>query len=185
MDRWGIHKSKIRSANLKEYAGQDVRRLCNDFEDWGITLRAGGQYDHSLTRTMIKIILKSDDLPNPYNLKLSTLQLKVDDALGASVYMSPAERWEYMEEKELTFEDVCDVMATEYDVLLMNDEWPAAKLPTDTASVPAKFANLYHHIQTLQQNNSSQPNGKDKKKIVCFKCGGNHYASAKELQHET
>ena len=88
----------------------------------------------------------------------------MDEALGVSVYMSPAEKWEHIEKAELTFEDVCDVMATEYDVLVMNDEWPAAKLPTDSSSVPAKYANLQRHLHTLQQNDTSQENGKRKKK---------------------
>ena len=143
-------KGKIRNANLKSYIGQNVRLLCNDFEDWGATLLAGGQYDHSLTRTMIKIVLESKDLPAPYTLRLSNLQLKVDEALGVSIYMSPADKWEYMEKLDLTFEDICDAMATEYDILVMNDELPAAKLPTDPSSVPAKYANLYHHLHALQ-----------------------------------
>ena len=56
LDRWDILKSKIRNANLKTYIGQNVRLLCNDYEDWAATLRAGGQYDHFLTRTMIKTV---------------------------------------------------------------------------------------------------------------------------------
>ena len=56
LDRWDILKSKIRNANLKTYIEQNVRLLCNDYEDWAATLRAGGQYDHFLTRTMIKTV---------------------------------------------------------------------------------------------------------------------------------
>ena len=176
LDRWDILKNKFRSASLKGYTGQDVRRLCNDLEDWAITLRAGGQYDHSLTRTMIKTVLESDDLPSVYRFKLSQLQLEVDEALSSSIYMSPAERWVYMEEKELTFEDVCDQMETAYDSLVINDEWPAAKLKTDSASVPAKYANIHRHLQTLLQNDTSHSNGKKKKKVTCYNCGGDHYA---------
>ena len=176
LDRWDILKTKSRNASLKDYTGEDVRRLCNNLEDWAVTLRAGGQYDHSLTRTMIKIVLDSDGPPSVYRFKLSQLQLKVDDALSANIYMSPTHRWVFMEDKELTFKDVCDEMAAAYDSLVMNDEWPAAKLLTDSASVPAKYANLHRHIQKLLQNNTSHSNGKTKKKVTCYNCGGNHYA---------
>ena len=135
LDRWDIIKEKIKAASPKDYAGQNTHSLCDRYEDWGSTLPSGGQYDHSLTRIMIKNVLKSKDLPAPYTLKLSMLQNQVDDALAESTYMSPSERWDHMEEKELTVEDVCDVMGSAYDVLAINNEWPAAKLPSDSASI--------------------------------------------------
>ena len=156
-----------------DHAGQNVRLLCNQFEDWGGSLRAGGQYDHALTRTMIKNVLKSTDLPAPYTWKLSTLQNKLDEALAESTYMSPSERWDYMAKKELTFEDVCEVMASAYDVLAINNEWPAAKLPSDSAKIPSKFAHLSRHLFNLMQSESS-----DKKKVICYNCGEEgHYSN--------
>ena len=179
LDRWDIIKDKIKAASPKDYAGQNIRSLCDRYEDWGSTLRSGGQYDHSLTRIMIKNVLKSKDLPAPYTLKLSMLQNQVDDALAESTYMSPSERWDHMEEKELTFEDVCDVMGSAYDVLAINNEWPAAKLPSDSAAIPSNFANLSRHLLTLLQNKSPAGDKKKKKSdIICYKCGEKgHYAN--------
>ena len=179
LDRWDILNEKIKSSTPMQFEGQNVRELCDKFEDLASTLRAGGQYNHALTRTMIKNVLKSKDLPAPYTLQLSTLLLKVDEALSSSVYMSPSARWEHMEDEELTYEDVCEIMASGYDVLVVNGEWPAAKLPQDTTSVPSQFANLTHHIKTLMQN-SNNGNGKrkDSKDVTCYKCGQKgHYAN--------
>ena len=178
LDRWDVYKDKIKAATPMDYPGQNVRSLCNDYEDWGSILKRGGQYDHSLSRMMVKNVLKSTDLPAPYTLKLSTLQLKLDEGLSKSTYMSPSERWEYMNEKELSFEDVCDEMATAYDVLVVNNEWPAAQLPTDSSAVPSKFANLSRHLLTLLQNDGKPKGKKDMKEVTCFKCGEKgHYAN--------
>ena len=165
LDRWDTIKDKIKAATPMDFAGQNVRELCNHFEDWSSTLRAGGQFDHFLTRTMVKNVLKSKDLPAPFTLKLSNLQERIDVALSESTYMSPIDRWDHMADKELTFEDVCDIMASSYDVLVSNDEWPAAKLPSDSATVPSKYAHLSRHLLTLLQNDTSS-NEKRKKKDV-------------------
>ena len=148
----GYHQRQNQKLYL-DHAGQNVRLLCNQFQDWVSSLRAGVQYDHSLTRSMIKNVLKSTDLPAPYTWKLSTLKNKLDGALAESTYMSPSEKWDYMEQKELTFEDVCDVMAPAYDFLVINNEWPAAKLPSDSAKIPSKFAHLSRHLFTLCKMN--------------------------------
>ena len=178
LDRWDVCKDKIKAATPADYPGQNIRSLCNDFEDWGSILKRGGHYDHFLTRTMVKNVLESKDLPSPYSLKLSQLQNKIDEALSKSTYMSPSERWEYMEEKELSFEDICDEMATAYDVLFVNNEWPAAKLPADSTSVPSKFSNLSRHLLTLLQAEAKPKGKKDIKEVVCFKCGGKgHFAN--------
>ena len=180
MDRWDVLKDKLKKKSMRDYSGQNVRQLCEDMEDLAAQLKAGGQYDHQLTRTMVKIVLKSNDLPSTYALELSKLQDKIDEALGASIYMSPADRCDFMHSKELIFEEVCDFMATEYDILKMNDEWPAAKLPADGSSVPEQFTNLAHLVKTLMQNNTSQEDKGKKalKDIICYRCGKKgHFAN--------
>ena len=58
--------ARAMSATPQDYEGQNLRLLCNDFEDWASTLQAGGQYDQTLTRTIVKNVLKSKDLLAPY-----------------------------------------------------------------------------------------------------------------------
>ena len=178
LDRWDTIKDKMKAAPPMDFAGQNVRELCNHFEDWSSTLRAGGQFDDFLTRTMVKNILKSKDLPAPFTLKLSNLQERIDVALSESTYMSPIDRWDHMADKELTFEDVCDIMASSYDVFVSNNEWPAAKLPSDSATVPSKYAHLSRHLLTLLQNDTSSNEKRKKKDVTCYNCGEKgHFAN--------
>ena len=81
LDRWDIIKDKIKAASPIDYPGQNIRFLCQDYEDWAKTLQQGGQDDHALTRTMVKNVLKSKDLPPTYQYRLSHLQVQVDTAL--------------------------------------------------------------------------------------------------------
>ena len=143
LDRWDIIKDKIKSALPTDYPGQNVRSLCQDFGDWGKALQQGGQYDHSLTRVMVKNVLKSKDLPSTYQYQLSHLQVQVDTALSESTYMSYSKRWEYMEEKEVTFEDVCEVVVSAYDVFFitksgLQQRFPRImqQCPSDTPTYP-------------------------------------------------
>ena len=57
--------------------------------------------------------------------------------------MSPSEKQDFIEEKELTFEDVCKVIASTYYAFFVNNEWPAAKLPA--------FPNIISQVQHVEQ----------------------------------
>ena len=99
LDRFDVLRDKIKATTLAKYAGQNLRELTDDYVDWATNLAASGQYDHSLTRTMVRNILRSNDLPAQYSLKLSQIMLGLEEALKESGYMSPKERLTYMKKK--------------------------------------------------------------------------------------
>ena len=122
------------------------------------TLNAACQYDHGLIRVMIKNTLKASDLPPAFSLMLSQLLLRIDEALTSSIHLTYDERQKYMEERDLDFSFVCDTIAAAYDVLIANDEWVPAKLPSDKASVPASnYTYLAKHLRKHIQNKLNSP----------------------------
>ena len=80
-----------------------------------------------------------------------------------------------MEDEELTYEDVCDEMASAYDALVANSEWGPAKLPTDPLSVTPHFVNLDNRMKTVMQQTTLGERNKGTKDyprdVTCYRCG--------------
>lgn len=148
-NRWDLVKKRLEARKVTDYAGQNVEMLAHDFVEDGKELEIVNQYDHHLTKIMLKAFIQAGgDSSNPadpflleYRQPLVAISIRLEQALRKIAYEDDPDK--FMSNENLTFVDVCSEAERLYVYLKSDDRWlPALAVPDRTAP-PSKFgANL-------------------------------------------
>jgi hypothetical protein len=148
-NRWALVKKRLEARKVTDYAGQNVEMLAHDFVEDGKELEIVNQYDHNLTKIMLKAFIQAGgDSSNPadpflleYRQPLVTISMKLEQALRKIAYEKDPNT--YMANENLTFTDICAEAERLYIYLKNDNRWlPALAVPDATAPPPKYGANL-------------------------------------------
>jgi hypothetical protein len=135
---------------VMDYAGQTVEMLAHDFVEDGKELEIVNQYDHHLTKIMLKAFIQAGgDWSNPadpflleYLQPLVAISIWFEHALRKIAYYEEDPN-KFMSNENLTFVDVCSKAERLYVYLKSNDRGlPALTVPDHTVPSSKFGANL-------------------------------------------
>jgi hypothetical protein len=166
-------KKSIKDRKPKQYAGQNLSKLAEDFRDDAKKLTIARFYDHGLTLTMMKIFLEAGGdgcCAENFRYKIYPWIEQMEEAMLTIWFMEKDDQDAHMLKKELTYRQITDQVESSYINLLNKEEWMPAK-----NAAPSKFgANkattkmmTKAEIMALVQQ-SGYPKQQDKS---CFNCG--------------
>jgi Reverse transcriptase (RNA-dependent DNA polymerase) len=136
--RWEHLRNRIKQRIPQQYAGQDIRLLCDDFEKDAKELSVVAMYDHQLTRYMLESFLKSSgDDSFKHELRDKLIKLKI--CLDKSHFMERVERDKYMADNNMSYLDICDLGRRQYLDSKHNNSWLPGTNLSDSKAPPKSF----------------------------------------------
>jgi len=135
-------KIQIKSHKVSQYSGQDLTMLAEDFRDDAKVLLVAGFYDHSLTLDMLKIFLEAGgEGKSAENFRFALLGWveKAEQAILKIRFMEKANKDKHMEDKELTYQHICEKVEIYYHSYKGKKEWLPANNVPDSKAPPSKF----------------------------------------------
>ena len=183
------------------YAGQNVEMLAHDFLEDGKELEIVNQYDHNLTKFMLKAFIQAGgDSSNPadpflleYRQPLVATSMRLEQALRKIAYEKDPNS--YMSKENLTFVDICSEAERLYIYLKNDNRWLPALSVTDTTAPSSKFGANLAATTAPESSNASvlskitallsqlvpsngAPSAHNKPKGNCHACGSpDHWAN--------
>jgi hypothetical protein len=120
-------KKSIKDHNKpKQYPGQNLSNLAEDFRDDAKKLMITGFYDHGLMLTMLKIFLEAGGdgcCAKNFWYKIYQWIEQMEEAMLTIWFMDMDDQDAYMLKKELTYHQITDQVESCYLNLLNNKEW--------------------------------------------------------------
>jgi len=175
IDRFEKLKAAIRDRRPGQYPGENIEAMATHYKRDAQELIKGSQYDHNLTRTMIDGFIAAGGIGNEgFRFPLRVLKIQLETELLTIAYKDKEEARLHMEEKSLTFRDVCDLAEKSYYAQKNENKWPPSSAVRDGRALPAAVTNPQGNtlIQQSAPPKFEGGNGKDKTKGgVCHNCG--------------
>jgi hypothetical protein len=106
--RWEHLRNSIKSRIPQQYAAQDIRLLCDDFEKHAKELAIVSRYDHELTQFMLESFLKSS-CDDSFKHELCNKLVSLKECIDQSHFMERTECDQFMVDKRMTYLDICDL----------------------------------------------------------------------------
>ena len=170
--RFEIIKNSIKSKHPKQYPGQNITLLTNDYIELSTELASAGHYDHNLTLSMVKSMLQAQgDTAGTFRFELLNLSKQLNKSLQLIIFMSSVEAMEYMSLRQLSVRDVCETASNSYRTLVDANEWPAAKLPVDKSAAPLAYMPMEQVLTLIQQKDGTGNSNSSNTDSKCFNCG--------------
>ena len=138
IERWEIVKGEMRALVPQQYPGHDITLLTKDFAIKARCLSAARLYEHTLTASFLKNILKAK-WPETPKFALLTINQTVQSAVEHIRFMDKSIADTYMANKKLLYTHVAEEANTRYLVALKQREWAAKSNLTDSKTPPASF----------------------------------------------
>ena len=138
IERFKDLKQKIKKRHPSQYSGENLGQLATDFRRDAQELTTAGQYDHNLTRTMLKTFLLAGGSKNEdHRYPLRAIKQELDKALLEIGYNEKNAATRHMIEKKLTYQDICRSAEDAYRTVYYNRrEWPPARNVRDSRLYP-------------------------------------------------
>jgi hypothetical protein len=142
LDVYDKIKNKIRERKPSDYnPGENIERMTTDIRADCETLEKANQFDPSLLSAILEGLLLAGDRNINFMFKLMELRSKLRPALlHISALKDKDEIQQYLESKDLTYQDICSVAEDAYNEERDENRWGPAKHKTDSNRVPARFA---------------------------------------------
>ena len=149
-------KEKIRSCTANQYPGENISLLTADYLKDAQALDKAGQYDHSLTRSMLLAFISAGGVGStgeifckPFLDHFTTLET----ALLQILFLDKTIADTVLRNADLHFEQLCEKASTNYETYVTNNEWEPAKISPDKRGPPSSFKHAHlSQANTLQQN---------------------------------
>ena len=138
IEHWESVKSEMRALIPHKYPGHDITLLTKDFATKARCLSAAGLYEHTLTASLLKNILKAK-WPETPKFALLTLNKNVQEAVEHIRFMDKSVADTYMGTNRLLYTHVTEEANNRYLVALKQGEWSAKSNLSDSKAPPASF----------------------------------------------
>jgi hypothetical protein len=125
-----------------QYSGENLAKLGKYFIDNATHLESAGQYDPKLMLHMVKIFLQAGGegkLAEDFCHKICTLKKSMSDELLKIRFMTKDDADNYVVQKLLTFQAICEAVEIQYCTFKDQNEWLLAKNVWDSKAPPTQY----------------------------------------------
>ena len=123
----------------QQYASQNIELLSNNFCKAAKELWSAGQYDHSLTLTMIKAFLKCS-VQGIFAYVLNGLLIAMHSAISVVAFMTKIDANRHIVKEKLGYRQVCQVATDLYRTAFDDNEWGPHRPPSGFSLTQGRFS---------------------------------------------
>lgn len=135
-------KKHINAKKPSMFPGQNLVQMSKVYLDTAKELTLAGHYDHKYTLVMIKSFLHeggSGHEADSFRFPLRMTPCDLEKALKEIHFMNREDADKHMSTQKLTYQDICDMVESEYNKDKNVDEWGHAKHAGDSKAPPSAF----------------------------------------------